>query len=399
MLVAAAVPGLVRADSVQLRRDDVIPVVMETELSFSGTHAGDVFKAEVADSHMLPLGSRIEGVVNRVVQKEGKRQAFMDIEFTSIILPDGHRASFHGTPIALSKNYVTQDRDGRWQAKKGVSKATVVLGSTAGGLVLGSLIKKPFEGAFIGALIGILAGETDKEDIGDGDIVAPKGSKVGARVDEDLTIQFGGRWDSHGSNDDRFGPYDRDGYNHAGYDRYGYDRDGHYDAQYDSTRNSGNSRDSGESGYDSAGYDKYGFDKKGHYDSTHDTTRNSPSPNRTAPGGGLHIEIGRKAMDYRNDEQPYRNGWIVMVPLKATAAQLGYSVSKDDAEGSYRIESDADVLVVEQDSRDYRLNRNQGTLPRAVQVRDGVAYVPIDVFTLLTKGAVVVNGTKYRPQA
>jgi len=384
------------ADSVQLHRDDVIPVVMQNELNLSQSHEGDVFRAEATDSHMLPLGSHLEGVIRRIAQKHGKTPAFMDIEFTTIILPDGHRTDFYGTPIPLSKNYVTQDRDGRWLAKKGVSKDTVVLGATAGGLVLGSMVHKPFEGAFLGALIGILTSETDKEDIGDGDVVVPKGSKVGARVDEDVSMSFGGRWDNKSSNEDRYGPYDQDGYNKAGYDRFGYDRKGHYNAQYDGTRDQA---PVGHGVADNSGYDQYGFDKNGHYNPKYDTTRDGPPSNRPTAGSGLKIEIDRKQMRYSGGEAPYKDGWIIMVPLKATAEQLGFTVSKDKADGSYRIENDSDVLVVERDSKDYSFNHNDGTLPARVVVQDGVAYIPIDAFTMLAKGSVFVNGTKYRPQS
>lgn len=392
-ILFSALGALAKADSVVLHRDDVIPVVMQTELTLRDTREGDVFRADVADSHMLPLGSHLEGIVNRVVEKRGDRPAFMDIEFTKIILPDGQSVSIHGTPIPLSKNYVTQDRDGRWAAKKGVSKQTVVLGATAGGLVIGSLIHKPFEGAFVGALLGILAGEADKDDIGDGNIVVAKGSKVGARVDKDVSIQFDGHGDNPSTREDRQGSYDRDGYNSAGYDKYGYDRKGRYDAKYDTTRDGpAPNRDSD--------FDKYGFDNSGHYNPDYDTTRDHPAPDREGGDiGGLRIEINHKGMRYSRDEQPYRDGWIIMVPLRSTAEQLGFRVSNDDHEGSFRIENDKDVLLVEQDSRDYSLNHRRDSFLTAIKVRDGVAYAPIDAFTALTKGTVIVNGTKYRSQS
>ncbi len=390
-LGALLFPVIAGADSVRLRTDDVIPVIMQTELTFRDTREGDTFRADVNDASMLPAGSRLEGVVHRVVQKDGDRKAFMDIEFTAIILPDGHRTRFHGTPIPLSKNYVVRDREGRWEAKKGVTKETVVLGATAGGLILGSMIHKPFEGAFLGALLGVFGAEVDKDDVGDGNIVVPKGSKVGARVDEGLTIRFDGRRGDKGIEADRYGPYDKDGYNHEGFDRYGFDRKGHYDAGYDSTRNESPGRDSGS-------YDRYGYDRDGHYNPRYDTTRDNPAPNRPSSRGQLQVEIDRKSMHYAIDEQPFRDGWVIMVPLRSTADQLGYSVSQDRAEGSYRLENDTDVLVVEQASRTYSLNRRTGTLPLEVEVRDGIVYAPIDAFTVLTRGSVYVNGTKYHPE-
>lgn len=424
LALGTMLPALSAADKVDLRRDDVVPVVFQSELRFSQAREGDVFRAEVVDSRMLPRGSRIEGVVNRVVQKEGKRKAFMDIEFTTIILPDGHKARFHGTPISLDKDFVTQDRYGRWEAKKGVKKETVVLGAMAGGLVLGAMINKPFEGTFLGAIVGVIAAETDKEHVSDGDVVVPKGSKVGARVDDEVSIDFDGRWDNLGAEDRDFGPYDRNGYNKEGFDRYGYDKEGKYDAKYDCVHGS---RDDDRGTYNKDGYDKYGYDRDGRYNPRYDSTRGSREHNRgdynadgydksghdrdghynprydtssrPVGGGDIRIEIDKTAMRYDDKEQPYRKDWIIMVPLRSTAEQLGYHVGEDSSPNSYRIENDDNVLVVEQDSRSYSLNHRRGTLPAQVEVRDGVAYVPIDTFTMLTKGNVTINGTKYRRQA
>jgi hypothetical protein len=401
LVAAFALPALSAADDVKLQRDDVIPVVMQTELDFRKTREGDRFRAEVNDSRMLPWGSKLEGVVNRVEPKRDGKPAYMDIEFTTIILPDGHRQSFRGTPIAMSKNYVTQDRYGRWEAKKGVKKDTVVLGSIAGGFILGALIKKPFEGAMIGAILGVLGAETQKEQVSDGSMVIPKGSKVGARVDEDLSIEFNGRWNNEGANNDHgYGPYDRNGYNDAGYDRYGYDKKGMYSPRYDSARGGGErlpDRTDDRDGYNSAGYDKYGYDKDRHYNPRWDTTRDD-NTDRSGSDRSLRIEVDGKELRFANDERPYKEGWVLMVPLESVADQLGYRVEKDRS-GFFRIENEADLLTLEQDSKTYRLNSKRGSLPSEVQEKNGVTFVPIDAFTKLSKSSVYVNGTKYRPQA
>jgi hypothetical protein len=417
-IAISVMPALSGADDVKLQRDDVIPVVMQTELDFRRTREGDRFKAEVSDSRMLPWGSKLEGVVNRVEGKHGDQPAYMDIEFRTIILPDGHRQAFRGTPIAMSKNYVTQDRYGRWEAKKGVKKDTVVLGSIAGGFILGSMIRKPFEGAILGAIVGIIGAETQKEQISDGNLVIPKGSKVGARVEDDLSIEFNGRWDNQGSNNDHgYGPYDRDGFNRDGFDRYGYDRNGKYNPRYDSAR--GGERlpdrtgDRDRDNYNSAGYDKRGYDRDGHYNPRWDSTREDRTGNdrdsydkegrndprrETTSDRILRIEIDGKELKFAPDERPFKEGWVLMVPLESTADQLGYLIEKNRS-GSFRIESGVDVLTVEQDSKGYRLNDRRGSLPSEVQIKSGVTFVPIDAFTKLAKGSVYVNGTKYRPQA
>lgn len=395
LALATAVPALSAADEVRLQRDDVIPVVMMSELNLKTAREGDHFKAEVNDTRMLPWGSRLEGVVNRVERKRGSDPAYMDIEFTTIILPDGHRTEFHGTPISLNKDFVTRDRYGRWEAKKGVQKNTVVLGGIAGGFILGSMIKKPFEGAILGAILGVIGAETDKR-VADGNVVIPKGSTVGARVDEDLSIEFDGRWSNDGRNDtDIYGPYDRDGYNKQGYDRYGYDRDGRYNDRYDSTHGSQNDRDR----YNGEGYDRYGRDRNGKYDPTWDSTRDPMERDRNngRDSRGLEIEIDRKSLRYRGDEEPYRNDWVVMVPLEATADQLGFEVSQSRSGDTVWVEKGDDVFAVEQDSKSYRLNGRRDTLPAKAEMRNGILFVPLEAFSKVVRGTVIVNGTKYRP--
>jgi len=54
LIAVSAMPAISAADEVKLQKDDVIPVVMQTELNFRSTHEGDRFKAEVSDSRMLP---------------------------------------------------------------------------------------------------------------------------------------------------------------------------------------------------------------------------------------------------------------------------------------------------------------------------------------------------------
>lgn len=355
-----AVPSFAAAGHIELRRDDIIPIIVRDELSFKRTEAGDRFRGDVTDSRLFPYGTRIEGRVNRVEQKHGRDAGYMDIQFTSIILPDGTRASISATPISLNSNYVTRGGDGRWQAKKGYKKESVVLGTTAGGLILGSLIKKPFEGAIIGALAGILVAETDKDHIGDGNIVIPRDTKVGALLDRDVQINWNGSW-----NDRDNGDYGRDGYSRDGYDRYGYDRKGRYNAEYDQSRDGDRNR-----------------------------TRNDRDYDRDSASRDARIEIGRHLLEFRGSEQPYYSAGMWMVPLHAVADQIDASVS-DDRDRGISIEMGRDEIVVEENSRDYSLNGRNGRLAAEVEVRDGVTYVPIQVFSLLKKNSVYVNGTKY----
>lgn len=389
----ATVPTLAAAGTIDLRRDEVIPVIVRNELNFKTTESGDKFRADVTDNRMLPYGTKVEGRVNRVQKKRGSDQGYMDIEFTSLILPDGTRTRISATPISLNSNYVSRGKDGRWEAKKGYKKETVVLGTTAGGLILGSLIKKPFEGAILGALAGILVAETDKDHVGDGNIVIPKDTKVGALLDQDVRVSWNGSWD-----DEDYGTYGRDGYNTAGYDRYGYDRNGKYNARYDQGKDrDSHSRSNDDRGYDRNGYDRDGYDRDGRYNSRYDQGRNSANTDRyqqRTDDRDIQIEVDRTSLRFRGNEVPYYRGGMVMVPLRSMADQLDMNLG-DERGGGFSLESGRDTFRMEDDSRAYWLNGRKGTLAGEIEVKDGVTYVPIQVFSLLKKNLVYVNGTKY----
>lgn len=355
-------PGAVRADSIDLRRDDVIPVIAQKQLDFSSTREGDRFSTIVDDNRILPWGSRVEGRVERIERKDGKRPAFMDIQFTSIILPDGRRVDFQGTAVPLSKDYVTKDRDGRWQAKKGIRKETAVLGGAAAGLLLGSIIKKPFEGALLGAIAGIVVAETDKTHVADGNVVVAKGARLGALVDRNVRFTFDGDWDRR--RNERT-DQDRDRETRDGYDRYGYDRDGRYNGRHDTTRGD---RDD----------DRYARDD--------DSRSDSRTPS---------IQVGSRTLRFTNDERPYRSNGVVMVPLRSTAEQLDLDLSVDRSSGQVRLENEDDRLVLEQESKSYRLNGRAGTLPLATERRNGVEYVPLDAFGMVIRSRITVDGTRY----
>src|SRR4051812_41916897 len=89
-ILAVALPVAAQADVFEVRRDDVLPVVMQSELNFRSTHSGDRFWANVDDNRMAPRGTRLEGRVIHVEQKHGDRPGYMDLEFTTIVLPDGN---------------------------------------------------------------------------------------------------------------------------------------------------------------------------------------------------------------------------------------------------------------------------------------------------------------------
>jgi hypothetical protein len=110
----------------------------------------------------------------------------------------------------------------------------------------------------------------------------------------------------------------------------------------------------------------------------------------------MEIEINRKVLNFSGDEEPYKKGWVIMVPLEATASQLGFDISKNRSGDTIWVEKGDDSFALEQDSRTYRLNGRRDSLPAEVENRNGVIFVPLEAFTKVVRGTVNVNGTKYR---
>lgn len=118
-----------------------------------------------------------------------------------------------------------------------------------------------------------------------------------------------------------------------------------------------------------------------------------PDLRPSADGRGIVIEYQNRELRFEGDQQPYREGDTWMVPLQATARQIGMSV--DDA-NSRRIfvEDDDTVLIFEQDSRNFRLNGRRAELPETVKIRDNVIYVPIDAILAAKNGQIKISRTE-----
>jgi len=196
ILLPATVVGLVAgtalgaADEIQLKENTVIPAVSESQLAVRNAREGDEFSARIDGDRDLPRGTRVEGRIVEIRGKKGDKPAQMLLEFVRLVLPDGSRHEIHGLPVAWNERNFTRRADGRFQAKPDVPREKYVLGGLFGGLLVGSMAKKPFEGALIGVLAGILMAESDNAR--SGDVVIRRGEKIGVLIERDATLS----WDS-----------------------------------------------------------------------------------------------------------------------------------------------------------------------------------------------------------
>ncbi len=333
-VLALAICSYALADGTHLTipANTVVPVVFQENLSFKDNRVGDHFTTTVRNDRDFPKGTRIEGRIRDIKAKNDEHPAYMDLEFTLVIMPDGSKAPIDAVPIKMDLKGISKDRDGRYSAtKKGVGDDRAVVGGALGGLVLGSLINKPFEGAFLGSIIGIIASESHKNQ--DSDIVLKRGDVMGALIERDF------RADSQGGN----GQYDDRGPQDGRDDRR--DRaDGH-----------------------------------------------RPAPVATDPSV-LRISFKDSDLKFNDDAKPYRLDDTVMVPLEKTADQMNLTIERL-SNGVVLVEADDSMLKLELDSKNYRLNGKRGTLSKEAVNKDGVIYVPLEALSRMDLGRVAVNGT------
>jgi len=206
LLALFVVPGVANAaDRIRIRDREVIAVKFDDAISTKTTHGGDRFSATVDGDRDLPDGTKLVGRVREIRQKDGDNPACAELEFTELVLPNGDRVDIHAYPISLDSKSVTKGKDGHLEAKKGPRRDQVVLGAAAGGLLLGTIFHKPFEGTVLGALGGILVAETGSLNT-NSDQIVQKGQKMGAGFDGQVYVDLDSRdsrSDSRDSQDSR----------------------------------------------------------------------------------------------------------------------------------------------------------------------------------------------------
>lgn len=332
-----AIPAFGQAATLVLRKNAVLPIVFNDPLTVQENRAGDRFTARVDSTLELPRGTRLEGRVVNVRQARDGQPSAMDLEFTEILLPDGTRRPIKAVPIPLNDATVSRERDGRMVAKRDPQKTgKYALGGALGGLVLGSLGKKPLEGAILGALAGAAVGEEERKR--ESTTIVQKGQKFGALVEREIRLDYRDVRD------------DRDEEDRAWDDRDDRDRD--------------RDRDRDDRDYD-----------------------------RDRDRDEIVVEHDEREIRFGREEEPYRIGDTVMVPLKATAEALGLEFEEGRYTAIY-LSGDNGSLRLQKDSREARFNGKSFTMDQAVVERDGILYIPVDAFAKISRESVTVNGNR-----
>ncbi len=154
--------------------NQVMRVRLNDELDSEEARVGDTFTSTLVDPVyskngvlLAPQGSTIGGRVINVqrAQKNGK-PAVLDVQFTSLQLPNGYRRALNGSLTDLESSGGRSDNESSVTAKKtSHRKGKFIGGGAAGGAVIGAIAgggKGLAIGAGVGAVTGAIAGRVKK---------------------------------------------------------------------------------------------------------------------------------------------------------------------------------------------------------------------------------------------
>ena len=175
---------------VRIDANQVLVVRFHGSVSLSQSHRGDWIQATIENDRDLPKGTELGGRILGVEPGRDKQPGTIDMEFDTLRTPDGMRYAIRAVPVKLDRRYMNEDRNGRWTIKKSRPRSeNVVFGTGAVGLILGSLVKRPFEGTLIGLLAGIVFNETGALE---NDVAIRDGDRIGAFFTESVTLSLDG---------------------------------------------------------------------------------------------------------------------------------------------------------------------------------------------------------------
>jgi outer membrane lipoprotein SlyB len=127
----------------------------------------------------IPAGSEILGeVVEAVSPRRVGGQAKLELRFTDLVLPSGATVPIEASFVQKGRNETGRD-------------AATIGGGAAAGAILGRVLKKGdrSKGSVIGAIIGAAAGAVIASRTPGEEVVIPKGTRMGVRLDDSVRVR------------------------------------------------------------------------------------------------------------------------------------------------------------------------------------------------------------------
>jgi hypothetical protein len=103
---------------------------------------------------------------------------------------------------------------------------------------------------------------------------------------------------------------------------------------------------------------------------------------------GIAVFFGRSTIIFPKAIRPFRSQTTVLVPFRETANSVGASVTRNPDGKHVTITLGANTIYFEPGHHGYRLNGHHQDMRASSEIRDKHLYVPIRLFTDLTKGRV-----------
>lgn len=181
------------AQTVRIQAREIIPITFESSIG-SSCRSGDKFFARVSDDRYLPRGTRLEGRVVRINRSRDRRPSSVDLDFDTVILPWGQRERIDAVPVPLNyrddRYRDDRYRDDRWNSRDrdDRDREKAVVSGALGGLILGSTVKKPFEGAMAGLIAGMIY--ADSQSSRGGSTYIRSGERMGAYLERTMVFEL-----------------------------------------------------------------------------------------------------------------------------------------------------------------------------------------------------------------
>lgn len=179
-----------------LNAGTVFRVRLNHELSSETAHIGMPFTSTTVDPvyssggvQLVPAGSIIHGKVTNVrkAQRNGE-PGTIDVDFTSITLPNKRTVAINGTLVSLDDKGVKADNEGTVSANKTSNRRLKFIGGgAAGGAIIGG-IAGGGTGALIGAGVGAVGGLFGKKMSKGKEAVVKAGTEFGVNLNRKISL-------------------------------------------------------------------------------------------------------------------------------------------------------------------------------------------------------------------
>lgn len=174
----------------------VIPLTLNQDLSSNRSQVGQRFSANLdtdgSSSYQgLPSGSTVEGHVDVAREMTGETPGVLGLAFDRVRLPSGQTYPVYGSLIGLDANSVSNE-NGRLIAKPAAKNDNLkYVGYGAGGGAIVALLTKGnvLTNSLIGAALGYVFGELQKDKTSAKNVTQDAGTKFGMRLTRDVAFR------------------------------------------------------------------------------------------------------------------------------------------------------------------------------------------------------------------